>query len=59
MIGWFSPVFEPTTMNTPPAKSEVVFKRYNGQGYVLKSVWEEGSSEGVQTILTEAERHHD
>jgi hypothetical protein len=48
---------EPTTVNKAPAKSEVVFKRY-GEGYVLKSVWEEGSSEGVQTILTEAERHH-
>jgi hypothetical protein len=48
---------EPTTVNTPPAKSEVVFKRY-GQGYVLKSVWEEGSSEGVQTVVAEAERHH-
>jgi hypothetical protein len=48
---------EPTTMNKPPQKSEVVFKRY-GQGYVLKSIWESGSSDGVQTVTTEAERHH-
>jgi hypothetical protein len=48
---------EPTSMKTPPAKTEVVFKRY-GQGYVLKSVWEEGSSEGVETAVVEAERHH-
>jgi hypothetical protein len=48
---------EPTSMKTPPAKTEVVFKRY-GQGYVLKSVWEEGSSEGVETVVVEAERHH-
>jgi hypothetical protein len=48
---------EPTTMNKPPQKSEVVFKRY-GQGYVLKSIWEAGSSDGVQTVTTEAERHH-
>jgi hypothetical protein len=48
---------EPTSMNNPPAKSEVVFKRY-GSGYVLKSVWEQGSSEGVQTVVAEAERHH-
>jgi hypothetical protein len=48
---------EPTSMNRPPAKSEVVFKRY-GQGYVLKSVWEEGSTDGIQTVVAEAERHH-
>jgi hypothetical protein len=48
---------EPTSMNKPPAKTEVVFKRY-GQGYVLKSVWEEGSSDGIQTLVAEAERHH-
>ena len=48
---------EPTSMNKPPAKTEVVFKRY-GQGYVLKSVWEEGSSDGIQTVVAEAERHH-
>jgi hypothetical protein len=48
---------EPTTMTKAPAKSEVVFKRY-GQGYVLKSVWEEGSNEGVETVMVEAERHH-
>jgi hypothetical protein len=48
---------EGTSVNKAPAKSEVVFKHY-GQGYVLKSVWEEGSSEGIQTVQTEAERHH-
>lgn len=48
---------EPTTMNKAPAKSEVIFKRY-GQGYVLKSVWEEGSNEGVQTVMLEMEKHH-
>lgn len=48
---------EPTSMNKPPAKTEVVFKRY-GQGYVLKSVWEEGSSDGIQTLVAEAEKHH-
>jgi hypothetical protein len=48
---------EPTSMNKPPAKTEVVFKRY-GSGYVLKSVWEEGSSEGIETAMVEAERHH-
>ena len=48
---------EPTSVNKPPSKSEVVFKRY-GQGYVLKSVWEEGSSEGIQAVVAEAERHH-
>jgi hypothetical protein len=48
---------EPTSMSKAPAKSEVVFKRY-GQGYVLKSVWEEGSNDGIQTIVAEAERHH-
>ncbi len=44
-------------MTKAPAKTEVVFKRY-GQGYVLKSVWEEGSNEGVETVMVEAERHH-
>jgi hypothetical protein len=48
---------QPTTMTKPPAKTEVVFKHY-GQGYVLKSVWEEGSTEGVETTMVEAERHH-
>jgi hypothetical protein len=48
---------EGTSMNKAPAQSEVVFKRY-GEGYVLKSVWEEGSTEGVQAVMTEAERHH-
>jgi hypothetical protein len=48
---------EPSSMNKPPAKTEVVFKRY-GEGYVLKSVWEEGSSDGIQTVVAEAERHH-
>jgi hypothetical protein len=48
---------EPTTMTKAPAKSEVIFKHY-GQGYVLKSVWEEGSNEGVATAMVEAERHH-
>jgi hypothetical protein len=48
---------EPTSMSKAPAKTEVVFKRY-GEGYVLKSVWEEGSSDGIQTVVAEAERHH-
>ena len=48
---------EGTSMNKPPAKTEVVFKRY-GEGYVLKSVWEEGSSDGITTVVAEAERHH-
>jgi hypothetical protein len=48
---------EPTSMTKPPAKTEVVFKRY-GQGYVLKSVWEEGSADGITTVVAEAERHH-
>jgi hypothetical protein len=48
---------EGASMTRPPAKTEVVFKRY-GSGYVLKSVWEEGSSEGVETVMVEAERHH-
>jgi hypothetical protein len=48
---------EGTSMSKAPQKSEVVFKRY-GSGYVLKSVWEEGSTEGVQTVMVEAERHH-
>jgi hypothetical protein len=46
-----------TSPNKVPQKSEVVFKRY-GQGYVLKSIWEVGSTDGVQTVTTEAERHH-
>lgn len=48
---------EPTTVTKAPAKSEVVFKRY-GDGYVLKSVFEEGSNEGIETAMVEAERHH-
>jgi hypothetical protein len=48
---------EPTSVKKAPAKSEVVFKRY-GQGYVLKSVWEEGSTDGIETAMVEAERHH-
>jgi hypothetical protein len=40
----------------PPAKSEIVFKRF-GDGYVLKDVWMEGSSTGAEAILAEAERH--
>lgn len=48
---------EPTSVTRTPARSEVVFKRY-GQGYVLKSVWEEGSNEGVQTVMLEMEKHH-
>ena len=55
-VGTFFAV-EPASLPKPPAKTEVLFKRY-GQGYVLKSVWEEGSSEGVETAVVEAERHH-
>jgi hypothetical protein len=40
----------------PPAKTEVVFKRY-GDGYVLKDVWEEGSNTGAEAIAAEAEKH--
>jgi hypothetical protein len=39
-----------------PSKTEVVFKRY-GDGYVLKSVWVEGSTSGVETLAVEGERH--
>jgi hypothetical protein len=48
---------EASSVNKPLSQSEVVFQRY-GQGYVLKSIWEEGSNEGVQAVMTEAERHH-
>lgn len=48
---------EPTSMTKTPEKTEVIFKRY-GQGYVLKSVWEAGSQDGVETVVAEAERHH-
>ena len=40
---------------TPP-KSEVVFKRY-GNGYVLKDIWVEGSTQGAETMDVESERH--
>ena len=39
-----------------PAKTEVVFKRY-GDGYVLKDIWLEASSEGYETPASEGERH--
>jgi hypothetical protein len=48
---------EGTSVTRPPKQTEVIFKRY-GNGYVLKSVWEEGSTEGVETVMVEAERHH-
>jgi hypothetical protein len=39
-----------------PSKTEVVFKRY-GDGYVLKDIWLEGSTDGAETIAVEGERH--
>ena len=55
-VGTFFEV-EPASLTKPPAKTEVLFKRYD-QGYVLKSVWEEGDRDGFQTVVAEAERHH-
>ena len=55
-VGTFFAV-EPASLPKPPAKTEILFKRY-GQGYVLKSVWEEGDTDGFQTAVAEAERHH-
>jgi hypothetical protein len=55
-VGTFFAV-EPASLPKAPARTEVLFKRY-GQGYVLKSVWEEGDSNGFQTVVAEAERHH-
>lgn len=48
---------EGTSVTSPPKQTEVIFKRY-GNGYVLKSVWEVGSTEGIETVKMEAERHH-
>jgi hypothetical protein len=39
-----------------PSTTEVVFKRY-GDGYVLKDVWEAGSSTGAEAVTAEAEKH--
>ncbi len=39
-----------------PSKTEVVFSRY-GNTYVLKSLWVEGSTSGVETVTGEGERH--
>jgi hypothetical protein len=39
-----------------PSKTEVVFKRY-GNGYVLKDIWVEGSTQGAETMEVESERH--
>jgi len=38
-----------------PSKTEVVFSRY-GNTYVLKSIWVEGSTSGVETVSGEGER---
>ena len=38
------------------SKTEVVFSRY-GNTYVLKSIWVEGSTSGVETVSGEGERH--
>jgi hypothetical protein len=48
---------EPTSTSKPAPKTEVLFKRY-GENYVLKSVWEEGSADGIQSVVAEAEKHH-
>ena len=45
-----------TRARETPKKSEVVFKRY-GDGYVLKDIWLESSSEGYETLAAEGERH--
>jgi len=47
---------EQTQANETPSKTEVVLKRY-GDGYVLKSIWLEGSNEGAETLTGEGERH--
>jgi hypothetical protein len=39
-----------------PSKTEVVFNRY-GNTYVLKSLWIEGSNDGLETTAAEGERH--
>ena len=39
-----------------PSKTEVVFKR-DGNGYVLKDIWLEGSHAGAETMSAEGERH--
>lgn len=41
----------------PASKSEVVFTRF-GPEYVLKSVWVQGSVDGIATAVTEPERNH-
>src|SRR5258705_4462525 len=59
LTGAHTSVFVETQNAEPrqiPSKTEVVFNRY-GEGYVLKAIWIEGSSEGAETLPVEAERH--
>jgi hypothetical protein len=45
-----------------PTQSEVVFKRYGDDNYVLKDIWLEGSTEGAEVIAVHGEKraakHH-
>ncbi len=51
--------FEVENRKAPTAASatEIVFARY-GTAFLLKNVWVEGSTEGIETAIAEAERHH-
>jgi hypothetical protein len=64
LSGTHASVLFQTNSATPrqtPSKSEVVFKRY-GDGYVLKDIWVEGSSDGAEVIASHGEKraakHH-
>ena len=58
LSGAHASVLFQTNSATPretPTKSEVVFKRY-GDGYVLKDIWLEGSTEGAEVIAVHGEK---
>jgi hypothetical protein len=48
---------EPASLRKAPDKSEIVFMN-DGEGYVLESVWEEGSADGVESVSAETEKRH-
>ena len=54
--GAFFPV-EPASLRKAPDKSEIVFMN-DGEGYVLEAVWEEGSTDGVESVSAETEKRH-
>lgn len=46
---------EPATLRKAPDKSEIVFLN-DGEGYVLEAVWDEGSTNGVESVSAETEK---